>query len=200
MDFTFDSHLIRLAVKIVIAAIGLLLLWMTRRGQRKQLDDLSVQLGGGPVSGEGGPGQSLPLFDDGVERRVRLEPGSWRSNLAPALILEQMVPLGFQVKIERRIPWYKRQAFLWDRLRPLALGDSAFDQAYQVRASDREPAIAFLNHFGRREAVDYFFQKGFNQIWADPEGVRAKKTGYKDEDLNPGQIQEYFNQLRHFVN
>jgi len=167
--------------------------YIRRRGERKQLRRLAEELGGEFVS-RFLKGAYLSLHREEPERRVRLAP---RTRYTPRyLIVENMAPLGFRLRVDANVPWYKRQTFFFDRLKKFSPGDPSFDQAYLARTDDPARAGNWLNDHRRRGALESLFQNGFTILLADPKIVQLKMPNYKEVDLSAAKMRDYLAQLQ----
>ncbi len=176
---------------IIIAAA--VVWYVRRRGERKQLRRLTEELGGEFVS----PflkGAYLSLRQEEPERRVRLAPRTRYT--PPFLIVENLAPLGFRLRVDAKVHWYKRQTFFFDRLQKFSPGDPTFDQTYLARTDDPTRAQAWLNDHRRREALDSLFQNGFTALIADQKTVQLKMPNYKEIDLSAAKVRDYLAQMQ----
>jgi len=188
-----DPGLAVVLIWVAIMAGGILIYYLGRRGERKHLRALAQELGGEFVSNflKGG---YLSLRKAEVELRVRLVPRTRYT--PPYLVVEQMRPLDFRLRVEVKVPWYKRQTFFFDLLKKFTLGDPKFDEAHQVRTNDPTRAAYLLNDGRRREALANLFQHGFTIFLADKKTVQMKMPNYKDVDLSATKVREYLEKLQ----
>jgi len=186
---------------VVVIWAGILVVtavvWYVRqRGERRHLRRLAEELGGAFVP-RFFKGAYLSLHREEPERRVRL---AMRTRYTPPfLIVENMAPLGFRLRVDAKVPWYKRQTFFFDRLKKFSPGDPTFDQAYLARTDDSTRAQAWLNDHRRRGALESLFQNGFTILIADPKIVQLKMPNYKEVDLSAAKVREYLAQLQQLV-
>jgi hypothetical protein len=111
------------------------------------------------------------------------------------LILEFLNPIGFNFRI------MKKQAlnqilFRWGE--EVQFGDASLDENYIIRSDKPEEASSYLMYTRRLDAIKYFFENNFTSIEANAKGVYVKKANYTEEDLVPGKVGAYLNNLNSF--
>jgi len=176
-----------------IIVVAIVVYYVRRRGERKQLMRLAEELGGELIN-RFLRGAYLSLHKEEPERRVRLTPRTRYS--PPFLIVESLAPLGFRLRVDAKVPWYKRQTIFLDRLKKFSPGDPTFDQAYLARTDDPMRAQAWLNDQRHRGALDNLFQNGFTILIADQKTVQLKMPNYKEIDLSAAKVRDYLAQLQ----
>lgn len=111
------------------------------------------------------------------------------------LILELLNPVGFGFRI------MKRQAldqifFRWGK--DVQFGDASLDENYIIRSDKPDEASSYLVYSRRLDAIKYFFENNFASIEANAKGVYVKKANYTNEDLVPGKVGAYLDNLISF--
>jgi len=184
-------------VLVFIAISGFVIFMMIRSLKKlgQKLEPIAQALGGEVVSNFLA-GSYVRLRNYDAEVRVALTPGS--KNSPPLLALRQLSALGFVMGISRR----NAASNILNRVlfqSTIQTGDPIFDQKYSVSSRSPEQAAGFLYSAVRRQAVDYFFENGFNGLGTDGKSVFAQKPNYQDADLEVARIQADLEQLRKFV-
>lgn len=188
MDFT--SWII---FAVLIAAFMPIAYFMFTQESRK-LGRLAVALGGENKSSILG-GNYVRLDSQGVEMQIRLMPGSSDSGHGSQLIILRKTPLLFRMTI-RSSSWAARLGHAVGIIEDIAMGDPAIDERYQVKASNKEKAIAFFKDPQRCEALEYFFDQGFTDIQLTKNDVCVIKPQNRKSDLDPIMVKRH---LEHFA-
>jgi hypothetical protein len=171
----------------------LMVYYFRRRGERKQLLRLAEELGGEFIS-RFLKSSYLSLHKEEPERRVRLQPRTRYT--PPFLVIESMAPLGFRLRVDAKVPWYKRQTVFIFGLKKFSPGDPTFDQAYLARTDDPMRAQSWLNDPRHRGALDGLFQNGFATMIADKKTIQLKMPNYKEIDLSAAKVRDYLAQVQ----
>ena len=187
-----DPAWVQLAFVVAFMVLLVLALLLSRRGERRRLQALAQEMGGEYFS-RFLKGAFVALRQREVEQRVRLVSNS---HTTPAyLVLEQITPLDFQLKIEVKEPWPEQPSITIDHLKKFSLGDPKFDKAFQVRTNDATKAAYWLNDSRRREALNALVMYGFTSFLAGKKTVELKMPNYKDVHLSAGKVKEYLEKL-----
>ncbi len=138
-------------------------------------------------------GTYIRILNYGPEIRLRLTLGG--KDNPSFLFLELLNPVGFNFRI------MKKQAlnqilFQWGE--EVQFGDASLDEEYIIRSDKPYEANSYLMDSRRLDAVKYFFENNFTSIEANAKGVYVKKANYKDEDLVPGKVGSYLDNLNSF--
>lgn len=179
---------VQVLIWVLIMAGVFISLYLTRRTERKLLLALAQELGGNYVN-RFFKGAYVSLSREPTESRVRLLPKTRYT--PPILLVEQLAPLDFRLRLDVRTPWYKRQTFFFDGLKKFTLGDPVFDEAFQLRTNDETRAAYWLNDGRRRQTIMNLVQSGFTYFGAGKKNVEIKMPNYKDVDLSAERIKIY---------
>ena len=180
-------------VALLIAVFQAFAYFMFTRESR-MLGRLAVALGGENKSSILG-GNYVKLDSQGVELQVRLMPGSSDSGYGPQLIILRKTTPAFRMQLSSS-SWAARLGNAIGLLDDIAVGDSAVDQRYRIKASDEGEAIAFVNDPKRREALAYFFDQGFTDIRLAENDVCVIKPQNRKSDMDPSEMKRH---LEHFA-
>ena len=85
---------------------------------------------------------------------------------------------------------------LWGK--DVEINDASFEEDCLIRSDKPEEASSYLMDARRMDAIKYFLENGFNRIEANEKGVYVSKMNYTDEDLAPGQVGTYLDNLNSF--
>ena len=138
-------------------------------------------------------GTYISILNYGPEIRFKLVLGG--GDNPSALIFELFSPVGFRFKILKKEGL--NQVFsLWGE--EVEINDASFDEECLIRSDKPEEASSYLMDTRHMDAVRYFLENGFNRIEANEKGVYVSKMNYTDEDLTPGQVGTYLDNLNSF--
>jgi hypothetical protein len=138
-------------------------------------------------------GTYIRILNYGPEIRLKLTLGG-KDNPA-FLILELLSPVGFNFRIMRRQA-LNQIFFRWGE--ELQFGDASLDENYIMRSDKSDEANSYLMYSRRLDAIKYFFENNFASIEANAKGVYVKKANYTEEDLVPGKVGTYLDNLNSF--
>ena len=86
--------------------------------------------------------------------------------------------------------------FRWGK--EVELSEDFLDEELLIRADEPMEASSYLADSRRKDAIKYFFENGFTEITANEKGIYISKANYTDEDLAPGKVQTYIDNLNTF--
>lgn len=183
-------------VMLGIVGVSLLLYIISKISSmvvKKKLNPLAEMLNAEVKSSFLG-GTYLNILNYGPEIHLKLTLGG--KDNPSVLFLELLNPVGFRFKI------VKKQALnqmfsLWGE--EVELEESPYKEDLLVRSDKPSEASSYLMNSRRVEAVKYFFGNGFNRIEANARGVYISKMNYTNEDLAPGQVGTYLDNLNSFT-
>ena len=175
-----------------------IIMYVLPRKRKAKLGEIAGILGG-EVEG-GGMTDTAIYFRDGTYlKRVVLYPGVFGSMDKPRqLSVEIESAPGFNMVITRKAA-AKLFAVKAAVMEDVKTGDARFDNKYLVQSHDPEKVAAFFKTPERREAVEYFFGKGFTMVRADENRVYAIKARYRQADLDAGKIEPLLQQVEKFA-
>jgi hypothetical protein len=139
-------------------------------------------------------GTYISVLNYGPEIRFKLMLGG--KDNPSALILELLSPVGFRFKILKK-EGLSQVFSLWGK--DVEINDASFEENCLIRSDKPEEAGSYLMDARRIDAIKYFLESGFSRIEANDKGVYASKINYTDEDLNPGQVGTYLDNLNSLV-
>ena len=138
-------------------------------------------------------GTYISILNYGPEIRFKLVLGG--GDNPSALIFELLSSMEFRFKILKKEGL--NQVFsLWGK--EVEINDASFDEDCLIRSDKPEEAGSYLMDTRRMDAIRYFLENGFNRIEANEKGVYVSKMNYTDEDLAPGQVGTYLDNLNSF--
>jgi len=138
-------------------------------------------------------GTYISILNYGPEIRLKLTLGG--KDNPSFLILELLNPIGFNLKIMKKQP-LNQIFFKWGK--EVSLENASLEESYIIRSDKPYEANSYLMDSSRLEAIKYFADDGFDSIEVNAKGVYAKKANYKQEDLDPGKVQTYLDNLNNF--
>jgi hypothetical protein len=138
-------------------------------------------------------GTYISILNYGPEIRLKLMIGG--GDNPSALILELLSPVGFRFKILKK-EGLSQVFSLWGK--DVEINDASFEEDCLIRSDKPEEASSYLMDARRIDAIKYFLENGFSRIEANDKGVYASKINYTDEDLNPGRVGTYLDNLISF--
>ncbi len=139
-------------------------------------------------------GTYISILNYGSEIRFKLTPAGKDS--PSFLSLELLNPVGFGFKITKKQA-LNQVFFRWGE--EVKLNDVSFDEEYLIRSDKSYEASSYLMETKRMDAIKYFFENNFNKIEANTKGIYISKTNYSDEDLTPGKVEAYLENLNSFA-
>jgi len=139
-------------------------------------------------------GTFICILNYGSEIRFKLTPAGKDS--PSFLSLELLNPVGFGFKITKKQA-LNQVFFRWGE--EVKLNDVSFDEEYLIRSDKSYEASSYLMETKRMDAIKYFFENNFNKIEANTKGIYISKTNYSDEDLTPGKVEAYLENLNSFA-
>jgi hypothetical protein len=138
-------------------------------------------------------GTYISILNYGPEIRFKLMLGG--KDNPSALILELLSPVGFRFKILKEEALSKVFT-LWGK--DVEINDASLEEDCLIRSDKPEEASSYLMDARRIDAIKYFLKNGFSRIEANEKGVYASKINYTDDDLTPGQVGTYLDNLNSF--
>jgi hypothetical protein len=138
-------------------------------------------------------GTYISILNYGPEIRLKLTLGG--KDNPSFLILELLNPVGFNFRITKKQP-LNQILFRWGK--EVHFEDASLEENYTMNSDKPYEANSYLMDSNRLEAIKYFADNEFTSIEANVKGVYAKKANYKEEDLTPGKIQTYLDNLNSF--
>ncbi|MEJ2567336.1 MAG: hypothetical protein P8Z50_00425 [candidate division WOR-3 bacterium] len=159
---------------------------------KKKLNPLAEMLNGEIKSSFLG-GTYISILNYGPEIRLKLTLGG--KDNPSFLILELLNPIGFNLKIMKKQP-LNQIFFRWGKEVPLE--NASLEENYIIRSDKPDEANSYLMDSNRVDAIKYFADNDFNSIEVNTKGVYVKKANYKEEDLDPGKVQTYLDNLNSF--
>ncbi|MEJ2306403.1 MAG: hypothetical protein P8Y62_05535 [candidate division WOR-3 bacterium] len=159
---------------------------------KKKIEPLAEMLNG-EIKSSFLAGTYISILNYGPEIRLKLTLGG--KDNPSFLILELLNPVGFNLKIMKKQP-LNQIFFRWGtEITPV---DASLEESYIIRSDKPDEANSYLMDSNRLDAIKYFADNGFNSIEANSKGVYVKKANYKEEDLDPGRMQTYLDNLNTF--
>ncbi len=138
-------------------------------------------------------GTYINIMNYGPEIHLKLTLGG--KDNPSFLILELLNPVGFNFRITRRQA-LNQILFRWGE--EVQFGDASLDENYIIRSDKPDEANSYLMYSRRLDAIKYFFENNFASIEANAKGVYVKKANYTEEDLAPGKVGTYLDNLNSF--
>lgn len=159
----------------------------------RKLKPLAEMLNG-EIKSSFAAGTYISILNYGPEIRLKLMLGG--GNNPSALIFELLSPVGFRFKILKKEGL--NQVFtLWGK--EVEINDTSFEEDCLIRSDKPEEASSYLMDARRIDAIKYFLENGFNRIEANEKGFYVSKMNYTDEDLTPGKVGTYLDNLNSFT-
>ncbi len=159
----------------------------------RKLKPLAEMLNG-EIKSSFAAGTYISILNYGPEIRLKLTLGG--GNNPSYLTFELLSPVGFRFKILKKEGL--NQVFtLWGK--EVEINDNSFEEDCLIRSDKPEEAASYLMDARRIEAVRYFLENGFNRIDANDKGIYVIKMNYTDEDLTPGKVGTYLDNLNSFT-
>ena len=138
-------------------------------------------------------GTYINIMNYGPEIHLKLTLGG--KDNPPFMFLELLNPVGFKFRIVKK---QVLNEFLFRFGKEVQLGDASLDEKYIIRSDKPDEASSYLMDSRRLEAIKYFFDNEFTSIEASAKAIYAKKANYKEEDLTPGKVGTYLENLNSF--
>ena len=138
-------------------------------------------------------GSYINILNYGPEIHFRLTLGG--KNSPAYLYLELFNPVGFRFRITRK-QVLNEIFFRWGK--EVKTGDVSLDEEFLIRADKPVETVSYLADSRRKDAIKYFFENDFTEMTANEKGIYIGKANYTDEDLSPGKVQTYINNLNVF--
>lgn len=138
-------------------------------------------------------GTYVNIMNYGPEIHLKLTLGG--KDNPPFMFLELLNPVGFRFRITKRQA-LNQILFGWGK--EVQFGDASLDEKYIIRSDKPDEAHSYLMDSRHLEAINYFFDNGFASIEANAKAIYAKKANYKEEDLTPGKVGTYLENLNSF--